>query len=56
MSPARPGKRAAKPANKWAAALADFLADRRRLRLAVATGVVLLLVLAYGAGRLIAAG
>jgi hypothetical protein len=55
MSPARPGKRAAKPEGKWAAVVADVLADQRRLRLVVAAGVVLLLLLAYGAGRLVAA-
>lgn len=55
MSPARPGKRAAKPSNTLVAAVADFLAEPRRLRIALAVGVGVLLVLAYGAGRLVAA-
>lgn len=55
MSPARPGKRAAKPSNAWVAAAADVLANQRRLRVAVAIAFVALLALAYGAGRLVAA-
>lgn len=55
MSPARPGKRAAEPSSTMVAAVADFLADPRRLRVVLAVGVVVLLLLAYGAGRLIAA-
>ena len=55
MSPARPGKRAAKASNAWVAAAADVLADQRRLRVAVAIAVVALLAVAYGAGRLVAA-
>lgn len=56
ISPARPGKRAAQPSHALVAAVAELLADQRRLRVAVAVGLVVLLALAYGAGRLVAAG
>ena len=56
MSPARPGKRAAEPTHRFAALTAKVLADPRRIRIAVGVGVLALLLVAYGAGRLFAAG
>lgn len=60
MSPARPGKRAAEPTKgaqrraKIEKVLADVLINPRRRTIAGAVGAVLLLALAYAAGRLLA--
>ena len=60
MSPARPGKRAAEPpkgAQRRATvekAVADLLINPRRRTIAGVVGAVLLLVLAYAAGRMLA--
>ena len=60
MSPARPGKRASEQSplaarrTKLAGAFADLLSDARGRMLVGAVVIVLLLVIAYEAGRLIA--
>lgn len=60
LSPARPGKRAAEPTRPTSLrvraekALADVLADPRRRLIAGAGATVVLLLIAYGAGRLAA--